>query len=138
MEWWELVHALSKIFDLSENDIGLLDVDDLKKPRPPVLVEWIERESGFRLDLTFYIGVEVPSKQAGMALACRLAEALGQEILTNPPEDPDGAMSSPDSWVLALPTGEIYVVRQINPESDAVEIDRAPERMKRLRLPLMN
>lgn len=138
VKWWEFVHALSMIFYLSENDIGLLDVDGLEKPRPQVLVKWIERESGFRLDLTFYIGREVPSKLAGMALASRLAEALGQEVLTSPPENPDGAMSSPESWVLALPTGELYAVRQINPESDAVEIDRSPERMKKLHLPLMN
>jgi hypothetical protein len=104
--------------------------DDLEKPRPPVLVKWSERESGFRLELTFSIGVDVPSRLAGMVLASRLAEALGQEILTSPPENPDGATSSPESWVLALPTGELYVVRQINPGSDAVEIDRSPERRK--------
>jgi hypothetical protein len=138
VEWLELAHALSRILELSESDIGLLDMDNLEKPRPPVLVQWIERESGFRLDLTFYIGADVQSELAGVALASRLAQALGQEVLTSPPDEPDGGMSSPELWVLALPQGELYVVRQINPESDAVEIDRTPERMKKIHLPQMN
>jgi len=40
--------------------------------------------------------------------------------------------------LLALPTGELYLVRQLNPESDEVEIDRSPARMKRVLLPALN
>jgi hypothetical protein len=136
--WPELTRALSEVLEISPDDIAPFDTDNLSRPPSPVLVKCIERESGFRLDLTFYIGAEIQSALAGVALASRLAKALGQEILTSPPDEPDGGMPSPALWVLALPGGELYLVHQINPDSDAVEIDRSPEHMKRIRPPRMN
>jgi hypothetical protein len=136
--WPELTDALSQVLEISPNDIARLDDGSLNTQPSPVLVKCIERESGFCLDLTFYIGAEVQSDLAGVVLASRLAKALGQEILTSPPDETDGGMPSPALWVLARPDGELYFVRQINPDSDAVEIDRSPEHMKRIPPPRVN
>jgi len=134
--WETLARAIAQTFEVDPSHIGLFDVENLITPPPPIQVETHEHESGFRMDLTLYIDEGVPSELTGVELASRLAQALGQEVLTSPPNNSDGAMLSPALWVLALPKGELYVVHQINPESDAVEIDRAPDRMEKIRLPL--
>ncbi len=132
VEWSELVRALQGLLWVEDRDIGRLDMNEEAQRHQPVLVQWIEWASGFRLDLTFYIAASVSSRPSGIELASELARALNQEVLTSPPGP---GMSSPACWILALPQGELHVVRQVNPESDDVEIDWRPEQMKNLRFP---
>jgi len=130
------VRALSDVLAVSPADIRAFDVDHLVTPPPLVLVECHERESGFRMDLTLYLGPEVRSELVGVRLARSLAMALGQEVLTSPPGRTDEFMPPPDSWVLACPDGSLFLVRQSQPDSEDVEIDRAPHQMQRLSGPL--
>jgi hypothetical protein len=136
VEWEALVRALSRVLSVSPADIRAFDVEQLITPPPVVLVECHERESGFRMDLTLYLGPEVRSELVGVPLASSLAMALGQEVLTSPPGGADGLMPPPDSWVLACPDGSLFLVRQSQPDSEDVEIDRAPHHMQRLPDPL--
>lgn len=124
VEWNVLVRALSEILAVEPAGIRELELEHPSEPRPPVLVESHEHEAGFRMDLTFYLGSEVRSGLTGVPLAQRLAMTLGQEILTSPPSEADGAIPPPDLWVLARPDGALFLVRQCDPESDDVEIDR--------------
>ncbi len=136
MEWVALVRALSDVLAVSPADIRAFDVYHLVTPPPLVLVECRERESGFRMDLTLYLGPEVRSELVGVRLARSLAMALGQEVLTSPPGRTDELMPPPDSWVLACPDGSLFLVRQSQPDSENVEIDRAPHQMQRLSGPV--
>lgn len=136
VEWEALVGALSRVLSVSPADIRAFDVQQLITPPPLVLVECHERESGFRMDLTLYLDAEVRSELVGVPLARALAMTLGQEVLTSPPGRTDEFMPPPDSWVLACPDGSLFLVRQTQPDSEDVEIDRAPHQMQRLPGPL--
>jgi hypothetical protein len=132
--WEPLTRALSEVLDLTPADIRAFDGEGMKEPRPAVLVESHVRASGFRMDLTLYLGSEVQVGLTGVFLARRLAMELGQEILTSPPVEADGTSYAPDLWMLARPDGSLFLVRQLNPESDDVEVDLA--HMQHLPLPL--
>jgi hypothetical protein len=132
VEWATLARALGEILGLDPAGIHAFDVDHLVEPPPPVLVEVHEHPSGFRMDLTFYLRIEARPETMGVQLAQRLAMALGQDVLTSPPGMKDGTAPTPDRWVLARPDGLLFLVRQIDPESDDIEIDHNPNHMERL------
>lgn len=132
VEWNALVRALGEILAVEPSSIRAFDVGPSTEPRPPIRVESHERQVGFRMDLTFYIGKEVRTSLTGNSLARRLAMALGQEILTSPPAAADGTVPPPDLWVLARPDGSLFLVHQCDPASDDVEIDCDPAQMKPL------
>ncbi len=128
VSWESLAHALGEVLGVAPEAVALFDVDHLRPP-PPVRVEIQERESGFRMDLTLYLGSEIHTPLTGISLASRLAMALRQEVLTSPPAEGEMA-SSPASWILARPDGRLYWVQQTHPESEAVEIDWSPGAMR--------
>ncbi|PTL83828.1 hypothetical protein [Vitiosangium sp. GDMCC 1.1324] len=132
VEWVQLARALGEILALDPVGIRAFDADHLIDPPPPALVEIHEHKSGFRLDLTFYLRIEARPETTGVQLARRLAMVLGQEVLTSPPAMDDGAAPAPDRWVLARPDGSLFLVRQLFPESDDIEIDYDPHQMERL------
>jgi len=121
--WDSLTRALSEVLELTSADIRAFDGEDVNEPRPAVLVESHVHASGFRMDLTLYLGRKVQVGLTGVSLARRLAMALGQEILTSPPAEADGIVYAPDLWMLARPDGSLFLVRQLNPESDDVDVD---------------
>jgi hypothetical protein len=133
VDWAGLVRALGEILGVDPSGIRPLDVEHLSEPPAPVLVECHGHASGFRLDVTLYLGTEVQSGLAGVPLARRLAMALGQEVLTSPPAEAEGLAPPPDLWVLACPDDSLFLVRQLAPESDDVEID--PRHMQPLPVP---
>lgn len=128
--WDSLAKVLGDVMAVDPADVQVFDVDSLIEPPPPVLVEIRKRESGFRLDLTLYLRPPAV-KMADTQLARRLAVTLGQEVLTSPPPEEDGS-APPDRWILARPDGSLFLVRQVDPESDDIEIDPDPHRMTRL------
>lgn len=131
--WEVLAKALAGIFNLDPTiDIREFDVDNLVTPPPAVQVEINEHESGFRMDLTFYLGANVEPELTGPRFASHLAAALGQDVLTSPPAEIDGQKISPALWLLVRSTGELFLVRQIDPESEDVDIDRSPKSMRRV------
>jgi hypothetical protein len=132
VEWNALVRALGEILLVEPSGIRAFDAAPSTDPRPPILVEIHDHQVGFRMDLTFYLGKEVRTSLTGTSLARRLAMTLGQEILTSPPARADGTVSPPDLWVLARPDGSLFLVHQCDPESEDVEIDCDPARMKPL------
>lgn len=133
--WDTLSRALADVLEIDPAEIGAFDGETPIPIPPPVLVEMHERKSGFRLDLTLYLRIVGSPGITGVALAQRLASALGQEVLTSPPAGEDGGDPAPDRWVLARPDGSLAMVRQVDPESDDIEIDRDPSHMERIDIP---
>jgi hypothetical protein len=135
VDWETLVRALSEVFSMPLTEIDALDFERLDEPHAAVLVERHERQTGFRLDLTFYLGSSVQSGGTGIKLASRLAAVLKQDVLTSPPVGLDGVSPPPDAWVLARHDGALFLVRQLEPDSDDIEIDRDPARMTLISVP---
>lgn len=131
VEWAVLARALSEVLAVDLDGIRTLDMDH-PMPPVPIVVECHEHASGFRLDVTLYLDARIQPALSGIPLARRLAMTLGQEVLTSPPAERDGSVPPPDLWVLALPDGALFLVRQLDPESEDVEFDRDPRHMHRL------
>jgi hypothetical protein len=76
--WEPLARALSEVLELTPADIRPFDEESVNEPRPAVLVESHIHASGFRMDLTLYLGSEVRAGLTGVSLARRLAMELAR------------------------------------------------------------